>query len=204
MKITEIIQPIQLLSGSHADTAETGQGCFMNVIAYLNGENQITDQSPCVCYTIRPIAIMLNDLANDQQRQRLLPYVQRAMDTATEDKSTILKRVNAAVVFASTCKEIAAKSAAGYAKYAAGYAAEYAKSAAEYAAKSAAKSAAGYAEYATEYAKYVAEYAAKKQAIFEAGLVFMESACNPPDVYSEAAVNRANELVKTYKQKIEA
>ena len=55
--ITEIIKPIKLLSGTHNDTAQTGQGCFMNVIAYLNGEPQITDQSDCVCYVVRPIAI---------------------------------------------------------------------------------------------------------------------------------------------------
>ena len=51
--ITEIIAPIKLLAGTHEDTAKTGSGCFMNVIAYLNGEPQITDQSPCVCVTVR-------------------------------------------------------------------------------------------------------------------------------------------------------
>lgn len=37
------IEPIKLLRGQHKDTATTGQGCFMNVIAYLNGDPQITD-----------------------------------------------------------------------------------------------------------------------------------------------------------------
>ena len=32
------IEPIRLLAGSHADTGTTGKGCFMNVVAYLNGE----------------------------------------------------------------------------------------------------------------------------------------------------------------------
>lgn len=41
------IKPIRLLKGSYADTKTTGQGCFMNVVAYLNGESQITDSSPC-------------------------------------------------------------------------------------------------------------------------------------------------------------
>ena len=62
------IAPIKLLAGSHSDTGETGVGCFMNVIAYLNGEPQITDQSECVCFTVRPMAIFLNGLANNEQR----------------------------------------------------------------------------------------------------------------------------------------
>ena len=56
------IKPIKLLKGSHADTGSTGQGCFMNVAAYLNGDDQITDSSPCVCVTIRPIVIFLNKI----------------------------------------------------------------------------------------------------------------------------------------------
>ena len=78
-KISSIIKPIKLLIGTHADTATTGQGCFMNVIAYLNGEAQITDQSPCVCVTVRRLSIEMNDRSNDEQRQKLLPFVLRAM-----------------------------------------------------------------------------------------------------------------------------
>ena len=79
------IEPIKLLTGAHDDTGKTGSGCFMNVIAYLNGEAQITDSSPCVCVTVRPLAIKLNDLGNEEQRQRLLPFVLRAMGSATQD-----------------------------------------------------------------------------------------------------------------------
>jgi hypothetical protein len=86
------IEPIRLLSGSHADTGTTGQGCFMNVVAYLNGEPQITDQSPCVCVYVRPLAIRLNDCASDEQRQRMLPFVLRAMGSATEDKAVMHSR----------------------------------------------------------------------------------------------------------------
>ena len=35
------IEPIKLLSGSHANTAKTGSGCFMNVIAYLNESRRL-------------------------------------------------------------------------------------------------------------------------------------------------------------------
>jgi len=123
------ILPIKLLAGTHANTGETGQGCFMNVIAYLNGEAQITDESTCVCVTIRPIAIFANDLANDEQRQRLLPFLLRAMGSATDDKTEVSRRLDLLIAFANKQAETAPE----YAKYAAEsgkYAAEYAGSAA--------------------------------------------------------------------------
>lgn len=92
--ILDIIKPIKLLEGSHSDTGETGSGCFMNVIAYLNGEPQITDESPCVCRSIRAVAIWANDAAQDDQtRQRLLPFIHRAMGTATDDPKILKPRV---------------------------------------------------------------------------------------------------------------
>ena len=152
MNITEIIKPITLLSGSHSDTAQTGQGCFMNVVAYLNGEAQITDQSDCVCYVMRPLLIFANDFMTSDERQQLVPFIERAMGSRTDDKEIITKRLAPVVAFANQ----QAKSA-NSAKYAA-------NSAAEYAANSAAKYAAESAEYAAESAKYAAEcatYAAK-------------------------------------------
>ena len=152
MNITEIIKPITLLSGSHPDTAQTGQGCFMNVVAYLNGEAQITDQSDCVCYVMRPLLIFANDFMMSDERQQLVPFIERAMGSRTDDKEIITKRLAPVVAFANQ----QAKSA-NSAKYAA-------NSAAEYAANSAAKYAAESAEYAAESAKYAAEcatYAAK-------------------------------------------
>ncbi len=152
MNITEIIKPITLLSGSHPDTAQTGQGCFMNVVAYLNGEAQITDQSDCVCYVMRPLLIFANDFMTSDERQQLVPFIERAMGSRTDDKEIITKRLAPVVAFANQ----QAKSA-NSAKYAA-------NSAAEYAANSAAKYAAESAEYAAESAKYAAEcatYAAK-------------------------------------------
>jgi hypothetical protein len=171
--ITEIIKPITLLEGSHEDTGQTGQGCFMNVIAYLNGEAQITDKSECVCVTVRPIAIWLNDHLQDDERVRMIPFIERAMGSATTDRDEISRRLALVVTFTEQARDISAqsaeytKSAAKSAEYAAESAAEYAKSAksaaqsAKYAAEYAAQSAAPYAEYAAECAQSAAEYAAE-------------------------------------------
>ena len=123
MQILDIIKPIGLLKGTHEDTGATGQGCFMNVVAYLNGEPQITDQSTCVCVTVRPIAIWLNDFMRDDERAQLIPFIERAMGSATEDKTELVRRAWLAVDFANEARSIAAESA----KYAAKSAAEYAK-----------------------------------------------------------------------------
>lgn len=96
--ILEIIKPIKLLSGSHSDTGQTGQGCFMNVIAYLNGEDQITDCSPCVCGIARPLLSRLNDFLKDSERQEMLPYIERAMGSATDDKVEIKRRLDLLIV----------------------------------------------------------------------------------------------------------
>ena len=215
------IEPIKLLSGAHSDTAQTGQGCFMNVIAYLNGESQITDQSLCVCVTIRPIAIFLNDFANDEQRQRLLPFVLRAMGTATNNKEVIQTRIKAVVEFAEFNARLASKFSQSVAQYTAKseaesvtkfvkYAAESAQYAAEYAAKSnkyAAEYAAKSAESTAESVQYSAEYAAQsavirakyqtvREEIFTAGLKFLEKTCNPPCEQNQVIIDRANKLIE--------
>ena len=121
MNITEKIQPIRLLSGSHKDTGSTGQGCFMNVVAYLNGEAQITDQSECVCYVIRPLAIWFNDWLEDEERHGLIPFIERALGSRTDDKAEITRRLKLVGAFAELQRDLAAKSAAlsaaEYAKY---------------------------------------------------------------------------------------
>lgn len=77
------IQPIRLLKGSHADTASTGSGSFMNVISYLNGEPQITDESPCVAPILRSIYVRINDFfASNGWAQDLIPFIPRAMGSA--------------------------------------------------------------------------------------------------------------------------
>jgi hypothetical protein len=87
------IEPIKLLSGTHADTGATGQGCFMNVIAYLNGEPQITDDSPCVCFTVKKFVIGFNDRLLDKDRHELIPFIERAMGSVTMDKIEINRRL---------------------------------------------------------------------------------------------------------------
>lgn len=105
--ILDIIKPITLLRGSHRNTARTGQGCFMNVIAYLNGEAQITDESPCVCPTVRSAAIWLNDRTKPADRQRLVPLIERAMGSATEDDQEMERRYAVIREFAADCAVIA-------------------------------------------------------------------------------------------------
>ena len=120
--ISEIIKPIQLKAGTHADVATTGQGCFMNVIAYLNGEAQITDNSECVCYVVRPIAIWLNDYLKDDERHLLIPYIERAMGSKSEDKDEVLRRVKLVAEFSAKCFEYANASSTKFTEFAAKFA----------------------------------------------------------------------------------
>ena len=105
--LSDLFEPIRLLAGSHADTGRTGQGCFMNVIAYLNGEPRITDRSACVCVVVRPIAIWINDYLTDSERHILLPYIERAMGSATGDRRELTRRAARAVKMAEEMRDIA-------------------------------------------------------------------------------------------------
>jgi hypothetical protein len=164
----------------------------MNVISYLNGEAQITDKSTCVCPTIRLIAIWLNDFADDELRQRMVPFILRAFGSATDNKVEMERRLKAVVKYA----EFNARLAAYFAKSAgyAGYAVEYAKSAVGYAqsavgyAQSAAESAAKSAQYAAQYAKS-AGYAAKSAQY--AAQYAVESAVESAVGYAQSAAESA-------------
>jgi hypothetical protein len=207
--IADIIKPIQLLKGSHEDTAKTGSGCFMNVIAYLNGEPQITDASTCVCVTIRQPVIWFNDWLKDDERHELIPYIERAMGSATDDQDVMKMRLAALVKFANEHSLIAAKYASDYAvkyaEYAAKYASDYAKHAAKYAsdyAEYVTKYAVKYAEYAAKSAKYAAEYAeyAAKSAKYRnetkhITFEFLETALPKAKEPTKELIQRANELV---------
>lgn len=179
------IQPIKLLKGSHDDTWTTGQGCFMNVIAYLNGEPQITDKSECVCPTIRPIAIWLNDFLIDDERHILLTFILRAMGTTTTDIDVIKSRAHKVVSFAQKMSD----SAAGDATRAAD---------AAYSAADAAADAADAAVDAADRAAAGAAGAAARKKIIDAAISFLDSACPALDVCSPSpeVINRANELVE--------
>jgi hypothetical protein len=111
--IAEIISPIMLLEGSHKDTGSTGQGCFMNVVAYLNGEVQITDDSPCVCITVKQIIIWFNDFLNQNERQELIPFIDRAMGSASFDRDIINKRIGLVVEFSKDVSKIASAVSGG-------------------------------------------------------------------------------------------
>ena len=93
MDITDVIKPIKLLHGSHPDTAQTGSGCFMNVASYLNGDENITDMPTCVDSTVRVMMININDAMSAEYRQRLLPFVHRAMRTAGSARHVIEDRI---------------------------------------------------------------------------------------------------------------
>jgi hypothetical protein len=217
------IEPIKLLSGSHADTGETGHGCFMNVIAYLNGEPQITDESPCVCVTVRRPAVWLNDYMNDTERQQLLPFIMRAMGSATDDKAEMSRRLKLLVEMANDYRGIAkcyskdvaeyadaaaAAAAAAYA-YADAYAAAYAYAdayAAAYADADAAADVAvaahAYADAATYAAAYAAVYAyaaadvAARKEIIARMLRYLDEALPPANEPQQMHIERVQRLIE--------
>ena len=191
------IQPINLLSGSHANTGKTGQGCFMNVIAYLNGEAQITDQSPCVCVTVRPIAIWLNDYMTDNERRMLLPYIERAMGSATSDQSELSRRAWLAVGMAETMRDIAAASAASAARAASTASAASAARAA-WAAWAASAASADRAALAAgvNRAASAAEYEKTRQQIIAVVIKFLDSALPKAQEFSSEVAARADELAR--------
>ena len=176
MNISEIIKPIELLSGSHKDTGETGRGCFMNVIAYLNGEKQITDESECVCFVVRPIVIWLNDFLSAQERARMIPYIERAMGSRSDDPAIFVPRAEAAALFARLCSDVAQKSA--------GKASAWASASARARAR------------ASAIAWAASESASARQQIIEGAFKFLDECL--PEIQQEApaiVVQRAEKLV---------
>ena len=223
MNPSEIIAPITLLRGSHANTGTTGQGCFMNVVSYLNGESQITDQSPCVCVSVRYLAIRLNDLGTDEQRQRLLPFVLRAMGSATKDRNILETRMARMRQYGVECQELinawrsemkATKADTNAYANADAYASASANANA-YAYASANAYAYAYADaytYANAYANanayadaYAYAYATRKSwvygkrdelkaTLFDAGLRYFDDVLPPLDAPSDVVIDRAARL----------
>ncbi len=174
------IKPITLLRGNHAEIGTTGQGCFMNVVAYLNGESPITEKSECVCYIVRPLLVWFNDFLYDEERYLLLPYLLPAIGSRTDYKHEIERRFALMVRFAGKQARYAVQFAqsAKFAAWHAGWAFRYAETAkldgmhvesAEYDAKSAMESSECAAKYAKS-AEYAVVYAA------EASLAYDKSA----------------------------
>ena len=199
------IEPIKLLRGSHADTGKTGIGCFMNIIAYLNGEPQITDQSECVCITVKRISIFLNDLADDQQRQRMLPLVLRAMGSRTDDKEEISRRLTLLVEFAKWQALIVAKYAnagnasANHALAAAANAANTASFAASASFAANAAAAAASAARATVAAACTAsftEYQNYKNETFDRGMILLDAMLPKAQEADAVVIARTQKLIE--------
>jgi hypothetical protein len=194
----DLFDPIKLLSGSHADTAKTGQGCFMNVIAYLDGESHITDRPACVCVVVRPIAIWINDYLTDSERHILVPYIERAMGSATSDQRELSRRARRAVTVAEEMRGLACDAAPYAAKAASAAAAVRAGNTSEaftYAAK-----ASTYAANACTYAAKTCDYddtstdrayAATRKSIIDSRLRFLD------DCLPKAETARQQTLVRT-------
>ncbi len=194
------IEPIRLLSGSHEDTGQTGSGCFMNVIAYLNGEPQITDQSPCVCGTIRRPAIWINDFLDDSERHQLLPFVQRAMGTATDDDAMLLERINVLVRFIRDAAALAHSFSPGsIASKKASQSMLLTEMGAERSQTTVmAANYFGYlaSEAAAEAGKAAAGNVAHRKALIERAVAFMDAVCPPADAPSRVLIERANSLIE--------
>jgi hypothetical protein len=193
------IEPIKLLSGSHADTAQTGSGCFMNVIAYLNGEPQITDESPCVCRSIRRPVIWINDYLEDSERHLLVPFVQRAMGTATDNEAVLRQRVGVLLDFirdlASLAKQFTPN---GSAASNAALSQQLAEMAARHS-KALGKTVEVLGQLAANTAGSAANASGgpvDRKALVDRTLAFMDSVCPSADAPSRVLIERANRLLE--------
>ncbi len=191
MNITDIIEPIKLKSGSHADTATTGSDCCMNVVAYLNGEPQITDNSPCVCSSVRPIAIWLNDMAHDEQREQLIPFIERAMGSVTTDHAELMRRINLIVAVANEYAHPVSEYAQWASKYAQS-ASKYAKWISDYAV-----AALKYAQSASRHSHSPSEYARFQALLFARGVRLLDEMLPKPSSVDDVVLARAERLVST-------
>lgn len=75
------MKDVTLTRGQHRSRHE-GM-CAMEFAAYLAGERH-SDSPRCVDPVLRGLLIGINDGVNDEQRQRLRPYIARALGTATD------------------------------------------------------------------------------------------------------------------------
>ena len=77
--MTVNLETVHLDYGSHSDP-EDGH-CLLEVVSMLAGQ-PFNDQPPCVSPVLRAYGTALNDRWNDEQRQKLLPYAPRMLNTA--------------------------------------------------------------------------------------------------------------------------
>jgi hypothetical protein len=79
-----------LSHGAHP-SPESG-ACFMEMIAFLNGEDH-TDKPSCVHRNLIPVGINANDFLSDENRQRMVPFMTAFMGTADIDLDMVKARV---------------------------------------------------------------------------------------------------------------
>lgn len=72
-----------LLRVGTGDTPANG-GCLVQVASYLHDGKSWDDNTPCVHPTLRQVAIQMNDVMGDKQRQRLAPLAADLVGTGPE------------------------------------------------------------------------------------------------------------------------
>lgn len=78
----EWIEPLKLKRGPGKDF-KNGL-CFMEAVSWLDG-GEATDKPDCACRLLGNYAIFINDMAEDHQRQKLLPFAVDMAGTASPD-----------------------------------------------------------------------------------------------------------------------
>jgi hypothetical protein len=80
-------EPIILHAGSHSAPSDgtPREFCVNEGIAWIAGESW-SDQPRCVDPAIRNLLIRLNDRWDDERRQRLVPFMLRAIGTASDGR----------------------------------------------------------------------------------------------------------------------
>jgi hypothetical protein len=85
-------KPFHLASGAHSDPKDGA--CFMELAALIGGQ-PFNDAPACVSPVIRGFGIRLNDRLGDEPRQRLRPFVLRALGTAGDGRDEERRRMAA-------------------------------------------------------------------------------------------------------------
>ena len=75
------LKDIVLSRGSHYSEMTPGQWCLMEAAAYIAGESW-TDHPACVSPVLTSYGVALNDSWDDDQRQKLAPFIPRLLGTA--------------------------------------------------------------------------------------------------------------------------
>src|SRR5690349_10104438 len=85
-----------LSAGGHIQGPESG-ACFMEMIAFLNGEDH-TDKPKCVHRQLIPVGIIANDFLSDRNRQKMIDLMGAFMGTDKIDIYAVRARVQQEVL----------------------------------------------------------------------------------------------------------